>query len=80
MKNCKVGKTNGFNMLGATRLHFTLWRACHGMRHGVIQRYEIHFKRVTRNIHLLLNGSCRPFVASLWYLQSFFLDQLGSHN
>jgi len=38
------------------------------VRHGVIQCYEMHFKGATSNVHLLPNQSCRPFVASLWYL------------
>ena len=43
------------NTLHATWWHFTLWRACCGMRQAVIARFKIYFKSVNRNVHLLPN-------------------------
>jgi len=63
-----VLQVGSVNRLGATRQLLTSWRTCRGVWHGVIQRYEIHFKSATRNVHLLPNRSRRPVVASPWYL------------
>jgi len=53
---------NFVDRLGATHRHFLLWRTCRGMRHIVIQRYELHFKSAARSVHLLPIWSRRPFV------------------
>jgi len=68
------------NTFDATRRHFTLWRGCRGVRHGVIERYKMHFESVTGNVHLLRNWLRRRFVTGVWYLQSFILGQSALHN